>query len=393
MLSTLPGGICGRRALDVKPMSSAIHTEQREKTDLLLKSKGMNAALFANPETITWLTGFAPFIEMGQSPYSGGPALIWYQGGEFTLIVMDGEAADLFPMGIPVLKYKGYTYEAPFAGVENLKFVLKGLVGRRGRQPGKTGCEKAHLPACLYELLLESGLPLSMDGWLNPMRVVKTAEELEKLSASFALVDAGQTAAREAVRVGLREIDLWELVHGTVNRLAGERVALGNDCVVSYREDNSGGFPRDLPLRPGDSLLLDLGARYRGYWSDSCATYYPTGLSQDQARMYQVVQDALDLAISLVKPGRPANEIDWKVRELIGKSGYPVYPHHTGHGVGASSHEEPRITPYNQNRLETGMVILLEPGIYLPQKAAVRLEDGVIVTETGATLLTHHLKR
>ncbi len=374
-------------------MTNGSHADQRDKTDLLLKSKGVNAALFANPASITWLTGFAPIIETGPQPYSGGPALVWYLGGEFNLIVMDSETVDHNSMGISTLKYAGYTYETPFAGVENLANLIKGLVDGTANLHGKIGCEKNQLPTCIYEQLLECDQPQSLDGWLNPMRAVKTAEELEKLTASFALVDAGQAAAQEAVLVGMREIDVWEAVQRAVNRLAGERVPLGNDCVVSYREDNSGGFPCDLPLRPNDSLLLDLGAHYRGYWSDSCATYYPIEQSKDQARMYQTVFDALDLAISLVKPGRKANEIDWKVRELIEKSGYPIYPHHTGHGVGTTSHEEPRITPYNQNRLETGMVILLEPGIYIPEEAAVRLEDAVLVTETGAKILTHHLQR
>ena len=74
-------------------------------------------------------------------------------------------------------------------------------------------------------------------------------------------------------------------------------------------------------------------------------------------------------------------------------AGYPVYPHHTGHGVGVSGHEEPRIVPYNQIALAPGMVIMVEPGIYFPGETAIRLEDALLVTESGAEVLTRHDKR
>ena len=88
-----------------------------------------------------------------------------------------------------------------------------------------------------------------------------------------------------------------------------------------------------------------------------------------------------------------AKTIDREVRAFIDAAGYPVYPHHTGHGVGVSGHEEPRIVPYNEQVLEEGMVIMLEPGIYFPGETGVRLEDALLVTRDGAELLTHYDKR
>jgi Xaa-Pro aminopeptidase len=107
--------------------------------------------------------------------------------------------------------------------------------------------------------------------------------------------------------------------------------------------------------------------------------------------MYAVVLAALRKGVQAVKPGLKACDLDTLLRGLIHDQGYPVYPHHSGHGIGASYHEEPRIVPYNPMSLEAGMVVALEPGIYVPGVGGVRLEDVVLVTASGCELLTRHL--
>ncbi len=361
-----------------------MHAEQRARAHDLIRSRGLGRALFASPYMVTWLTGFAAPLQVGPGPFAGGPPLVWYKAGQFTLIVIDSFAA---PEGLPVIHYPGYTIETPINSADHLAKIVRDLVGKSN---GKLGVEMRHLPA-----FLATAMPLdttAIDGLLDPLRLVKTAEELEKLRRAFALTDLAHAAARKAVRVGAREIDVWAAAHSAAQQAAGGRLPFGNDCVVSYRENNIGGWPGDLALRPGDSLMVDLGARVDGYWSDSCATYYATEPSEKQAAMHRVAMQALEFAISLVRPGVVANEVDRKVRRFIADAGYPVYPHHTGHGVGVSPHEEPRIVPYNTTTLEPGMVLMLEPGLYFPTEAAVRLEDAVLVTVDGAEVLTKHAK-
>jgi Xaa-Pro aminopeptidase len=245
----------------------------------------------------------------------------------------------------------------------------------------------------MAQLLQEASVAVTpIDGWLEPLRMVKTAEELDKLRHNFALTDLGHAVARQVVAAGQREIDVWAAVHSAIQQEAGQRVPLGNDCVVGYRQENIGGWPLTHDIRPGDSLILDLSTLRHGYWSDSCATYYAQAPTARQAAIHQTVSDALELAISLVRPGAVAREIDQEVRRFIAGAGYPVYPHHTGHGVGVSGHEAPRIVPYNDQVLQEGMVILLEPGIYFPGEIGVRLEDALLVTAGGAERLTHHDK-
>lgn len=361
-----------------------MHLEQRQRTHALLAARGLPRALFAHADTVTWLTGYAAPLQVGPGPFAAAPPLVWYEDGAFTLIVQD--AADPTGVTVPITRYAGYTVDEPIPSAENVAAIVRHLTGN---STTPLGVETRALPA----FLLPPAEITPTDGWLAPFRMVKTAEELEKLRRAFALADVGQAAAGQATRVGAREIDVWAACHSAIQQKAGGRIPLGNDCVVSYRENNIGGWPSELPLRAGDSLMVDIGARVEGYWSDGCNTYYATEPTAHQLAMRRVAADALDYAISLVKPGLPANELDRKVREFIANAGYPVYPHHTGHGTGVASHEEPRIVPYNATPLEPGMVIMLEPGIYFPREAAVRLEDAVLVTADGAEILTKHLPR
>jgi Xaa-Pro aminopeptidase len=366
-----------------------MHEEQRQRAHDHLTSRGIARALFASPASVTWLTGFAPPVQLGPSPFAGGPPLVWYAGGEWALIVLDSHSEAAAASGIPVVTYLGYTIDAPIAGHDHLVAALRSVAGRFS---GQVGVEERALPAYLRAELPTDARPAPIDGALAPLRAIKTAEELEKLRASVALTDIGHAAARAAVQPGQREIDIWTAIHGAVQQAAGRRVPLGNDCVVGYRQANIGGWPLDLTIRPGDSVVVDLSTILDGYWSDSCGTYYAGAPDERQVAMHHTAAAALEFAISLVRPGAVSGEIDARVRQFIADAGYPVYPHHTGHGVGVTGHEEPRIVPYNTMPLAPGMVILLEPGIYFPGVTSVRLEDAVLVTDDGTEVLSKHDK-
>lgn len=368
-----------------------MHEEQRQRAHQHLTAQGIAHALFASPANVTWLTGFAPPVQTGPNPFAGGPPLVWYAYGEWTLIVLDSYASAAAASGCPVESYLGYTIEAPVAGAVHLAAALRKVVGAYGARNGQLGVEEQALTAFLRATLPAEATVIPIDGTLAPLRVRKTAEELAKLRENFALTDIGHVAARRAVRPGQREIDVWVAIHSAIEQAAGRRVPLGNDCTVGQRA-HSGGWPLDVEIQPGDSFVVDLSTQLHGYWSDSCATYYAGEPSQRQIAMHRTVTEALEFAISLVRPGAVSGEIDRQVREFMTRAGYPVYFHHTGHGIGVIAHEEPRIVPYNDMRIEPGMVIMLEPGIYFPGETSIRLEDAVLVTDSGVEILTKHDK-
>lgn len=376
-----------------------MHAEQRQRTRERLERAGIRRAIFADLSSIKWLTGFNPPVQVGPNFFLGGPPLIWYVDGHFTLMVLDGHAGSVEAFGgqpdCMLRTYEGYTIHKPITGGPNLAARLKEVIGARPGS-GPVGVEERSFTVYLREILagiFESSVTWqSIDDWLVPLRMVKTAEEIANLRDNFALSDLGHGVVRCLSLPGMREIDVWTEIHSAIQRHVGGRVPLGNDCVVGYRQNNIGGWPGDLVIGENDSLIVDLSTIQHGYWSDSCATYYATKPGEEQARAHRMIEEALAYAISLVRPGVLANEIDRNVRGFIEERGYPVYPHHTGHGVGVTGHEEPRIVPYNEAPLQAGMVILLEPGTYVPGRWGVRLEDALLVTEDGAEVLTTHAK-
>ena len=373
------------------------HTEQRQRTHALLQGKGIQRALFTNINSVKWLTGFAPPVQLGPNFFLGGPPLVWYEGGHFTLVLLDGQAGAAANLNgatdCTLLTYQGYTIQQPIAGGDRLREVLEPLLRKSGPS-GAIGVEQQDTTMLIAQLL-DQALPTRagltpIDGWLVGLRAVKSAAEIQKLRDNFRLTDIGHAAARQAVQAGQREIDVWAATHSAIQQAVGERVALGNDCVVGYRQNNIGGWPGDLEIRPHDNVIVDLSTILHGYWSDSCATYYAGEPTAAQVKLHKTCEAALDFATSLVKPGAVAREIDQQVRQFMSKAGYAIYPHHTGHGVGVTGHEEPRIVPYNDWVLEAGMVIMLEPGAYFPGQFGARLEDGMLVTADGVEVLTKH---
>ncbi|HLY27482.1 MAG TPA: Xaa-Pro peptidase family protein [Aggregatilineales bacterium] len=368
-----------------------MHKEQRQQTHALLQQRGIHRAVFARPESVKWLTGFAAPIQVGMQLFASSYPLVWYENGQYHLIVVDAysELAEPYQdADLAVATYRGKRLDGPIESGKRLSELVQKLAAPT--QTTRIGLEREFVSEMIGALLRDSGDLLTIDGWLEGLRQIKTAEEMNVLRRNFALTDIGHAAARAAVGVGKREIDVWIAAHSAIEDAAGCRVPLGNDCVVGRRD--SGGWPLDIEITATDSVIVDLSVILDGYWSDSCGTYYPGERTPEQAKIHQTVRDALDYGISLVRPGAVAKDIDQKVRQFIADKGYPVYGHHTGHSVGVSGHEAPRIIPYSDEVLHEGMVIMLEPGIYLSGQTGARLEDAMLVTADGVELLTHHDK-
>ncbi len=371
-----------------------MNTYSQERLEDFCKQHALVALLLSAPHSLTWLTGYAPPIQTGPSPFEGGPALAWAAGGQLTLILSDAESAAAKACGVAVQDYTSYTIETPIAGLSNQAEALEKVLSAFGSLKGAIGVEMNQLPAILLERLRES-LPLasfqSLDGMLDPLRAVKSPPELERLRAALSLCDLAQAETKRLLQAGRTEIEVWGGVKTKMEINAGGRLPVLADFIAGARTAEIGGLPGRYALQPGDAVIADIVPRLDGYWGDNAGTHFVGEPSSELRKIYNIVLATLRRGIAAVKPGLRACDLDARLRGLIRDQGYPVYPHHSGHGVGASYHEEPRIVPYNQMKLEPGMLIAIEPGIYIPGVGGVRLEDVVLVTSSGCEVLTSHL--
>lgn len=372
-----------------------MHTHNLERLAEHMRLRGRTAALLSHPATITWLTGYAPPIETGPSPFEGTPGLAWWRAGEVHLILSDMEAGAAAAVGATAIhSYVSYTIDAPLAGATNQARALGDLLKEHARPDDRVGVEWAHLTTPLVDVVRQvcpSAKLDTIDGEMVDLRAVKAPEEIAKIRAALRLCDAAQAFIRQTLQPGKSELDLWAEVRAHVEGLAGTRLPILADLVAGRRTADIGGPPTSYRLQPGDPCILDFVPRLDGYWGDNAATHFAGTPSAEMEKAYAVVRQTLRLAVETARPGVIARELDAKMRQAIRQAGFEPHPHHSGHGFGTTYHDEPRIVPYSDRPLEPGMIVALEPGIYLPEVGGVRLEDVVLITADGNQLLTEHL--
>jgi Xaa-Pro aminopeptidase len=359
-----------------------------------LRGRGASAALLSSPWTIAWLTGYAPPIQTGPGPFDGGPALAWWTPGSLTLVCQDGEAGPARATGADVVDYAGYTVDVPLDVTGRQAAALRDAIGKGSGRATTVAVEYRFLTAPLLAVLADA-LPgatlIPVDTELEPLRAVKTPEEIMKVRATLALCDLSQRIVKTLARPGVSEIAIWGQMKAQLEAEAGARLPLHADVVAGVRTGDIGGPPGPYVAQEGDPVMADIVPRLDGYWGDICGIHFAGEPTAQLAKLWQDVRGALRQAIDSVRPGLIARDLDASMRESIRARGHEPYPHHSGHGIGVSFHEEPRLVPYNDMVLRPGMIVALEPGVYLPGVGGVRLEDIVLVTDDGCELLTRHL--
>jgi Xaa-Pro aminopeptidase len=357
----------------------------RSRLTAWLHRENLAGALLSSPFSVDWASGHETAIETGPNPFAGGPSLLLVEPDSATLFHPDCEAPDLAALNLRGLAYPSYTPANPFDPAARLLEKTRELLA--GKNLPALGVEFASLPIPLAELLRGAR---AIDGALSALRAVKTPTELTALRASLALCDHAQAILPALVRPGRTELAIWGDLRADLESRAGRRLPLLADFVSGPRTAEIGGPPTNRVVAAGEWLLADIVPRLGNYWGDICGVI-PAG--EPTPRFFELrklVSEALDLAISLVRPGAIPEEIDRATRAFFASRGLTPYPHHTGHGIGVCYHEEPRIVAGNRTPLAENMVIALEPGLYLPGEGGVRLEDVVLVTASGCEVLTHH---
>jgi Xaa-Pro dipeptidase len=225
---------------------------------------------------------------------------------------------------------------------------------------------------------------------LSGLRLRKDQTEIETMRRAVKIAQDALEATIPLIKIGITEKELSA-------ELVVQLLRNGSDSELPFAPIVSGGpnaanphaSPSDRKLQAGDLLVVDWGAGYDGYISDLTRTFAVGEIEEEYEKIHKIVQDANAAGRAAAKPGVPCANIDKATREVIEKSGYGVYfTHRTGHGIGMEGHEEPYMRGDNMQILEPGMAFTVEPGIYLPNRNGVRIEDNVVITETGADVLS-----
>src|SRR5256712_1440359 len=224
-------------------------------------------------------------------------------------------------------------------------------------------------------------------GLVEELRIVKTPEEVELLRAVAAIAGRAFDRVRGAIRPGLRERDVAFLLEQTFRELGADGSAFESIVAAGERGALPHGRASDRVLERGDMVVVDFGATAAGYHSDTTRTIVVGEPSPEQARVIEAVRQAQLESMALMKPGVVADSVDRRGRAGLARQTHAFVPG-LGHGLGLQVHERPFPSPTDHTPLRARMVITNEPGSYIPGWGGVRLEEMVLITETGPEVLT-----
>lgn len=340
-----------------------------------LEKEQIFAAVVSDPVTITYLTGFDSdpherymflFLTADKEPLLFLPAL-------------DAARAQAL-LNFPVVGY--VDSENPW---DKIKAVLP-----RTDLP-KVAVEFDHLNVTKFKGLesIFSGDFVNLTPTVNRMRLIKSADELDKMHFAGKLADEAMAIGFEAISLDKTETDLVAEI-GFATKRKGYDMSFDTMVLTGDNAANPHGIPGSNPIENNALLLFDLGIAANGYMSDMTRTVAVGKPDQFKQDIYQLCLEAQLTAQEFIKPGVTAGEVDQAARSVIEKAGYGDYfNHRLGHGIGMGLHEFPSIMAGNDLVLEEGMCFSVEPGIYIPGKVGVRIEDCGVVTKIGFDVFTH----
>ncbi len=268
--------------------------------------------------------------------------------------------------------------------------ALRPLFGNSGE---RIGVEKDSLTLAQAEYL--RGLSSEKSEFVDvrtitsELRAIKSDEEISCLRRAAEIASNAMERVQGAIRPGVREIELSSWTEYLIGQEGAERSSFepflmsGENAWLPQR------ISSQKVLAEGELALLDMGAIYDGYCSDITRTFAIGDISPEQEQIFRVAREAQQAGIEAIRPGVRACDVDAAARTVIEDAGFGEYfPHLTGHGIGISSHEMPIADRGVEAILQSGMVLTVEPGIYLPGVGAARVEDMVVVTPLGCEVLT-----
>ena len=232
-----------------------------------------------------------------------------------------------------------------------------------------------------------------IDLTIKELRNVKSADEIEKIQHACALADRCIQIGVDHLKEGVTEREVVNHIEYEIKAYGVDEMSFDTMVLFGDHAASPHGTPGDRQLKQDEYVLFDLGVVYENYCSDMTRTVRFGTPSDEAQKIYRTVLEAEQQAIQAIKPGVTIKDIDRIARDIIGDAGYGEYfTHRLGHGLGLEEHEYQDVSSTNDNQFVAGMVVTVEPGIYVPNVAGVRIEDDILVTEDGYQVLTQYEK-
>lgn len=349
-----------------------IYSDRIERVQALLRESGASVAVFAPTDQMRYLTGWA---ESGHERFL---ALLIPAEGEpaFVVPALNAPQAKRNPAGITDVI--GWPDETGWQ--KSARKLFRRWKVKRGGLVIDDELDAVHL------LGLQDLAPRSRCTAAGPLmqtlREIKNADELQRLERSAELTDCVYEEALGQIRQGMTEVELQDVV-AQAYKQRGTKPAFAIVCFganAALPHHSSG----DVRLKRGDVVILDIGCVLDDYYSDITRTFAFGTPKPKAVEVYSVVHRAYTAALEFGRPGVTGEAVDAAARKVIEEAGYGKYfIHRTGHGIGLSGHEPPNIVKGNTQPLRPGMCFSDEPGVYLPGRFGVRIENIVTVTDTG----------
>lgn len=348
-----------------------------------LQTNEMEAAILTSTENVFYCSGFF------SDPHERLLALAIFANSEPFLVCPQ--------MEVPDAKQAGWQGEIiGYTDIENPWEKVKHAVIKRGISFKKIAIEKEHMNVERYENIqhyFDSPTLVSAEEKLQRMRMIKSEEEMVKIREACRLADKAIEVGVSEIREGKTEMEILAAIEFEMKKIGVSQMSFSTMVLTGKNGASPHGIPGMTKVKRGDLVLFDLGVVYEGYCSDITRTVAFGDINDKQAEIYETVLKAQEAAVAASKPGVACSEIDLTARNIIRNQGYGDYfPHRLGHGLGISVHEYPSLTETNTLKLQPGMVYTIEPGIYVPDVAGVRIEDDLYITETGSEILTKYPK-
>ena len=340
-----------------------------------MRKGGLQALLVTHLANIRYLCGFTGTA--GALLLQAGPRshkVTFYTDGRYN------QQAHEEVTGARVVIGKRAAFAEACAGAQKAKISVLGF-------------EAEHLSFSAYKQLAEAvrgtSRLKSAIGLVEELRVIKDAEEISQIRASVLLAASLFQTALSVIKPGVAETQIAGELELQARRAGAEGMSFDTIVAAGPRSALPHGRASSQAV-PGEGfIILDYGVILAGYCSDMTRTVHVGPISRTRRRMYEAVRGAQLASIKAVSPGMEVGQVDRAGRDVLKKAGYDAYfTHSTGHGVGIEVHEPPRVAKGQTQKLEPGMVVTIEPGIYIPEEGGVRIEDMVLVTETGHEVLT-----